>query len=160
MLTVTDNGVKIALQSHSLANTLLPKILLTAGVLAVIGGLKMLGIIGVMGVMIGVIVTLLAVGIWQFWQSKNRPQSLCGGELSLTKQGFIHQQFGKTTQYQLAPTDTIQTTGTGLAICNQQGKTLYQIQGFSEAKHCQIAQAVMNGKTIQTQAKNIKMQSN
>ena len=45
MLKVTDDGVNITLKSHAAPKPLLTQILVFAVIMAVIGGLKMLGII-------------------------------------------------------------------------------------------------------------------
>lgn len=158
MLQVLDNGVKITLQNKSLAMPLLTSIVIMGIALAVIGLLKILNIIGGLVTISLVVITILGIGFWQLSKSHKQVSSLAGGELLLTNQGFIHQHFDKTIQYQLQPNDSIQLTDSHLLIYNPQGKMLYHIQGFSEPQHATIAQAVLQGKTIKTQGKAIKMQ--
>ncbi len=159
MLKVTDDGINVSLNPAPTANPLLTQVLLYAVFMAVIGGLKMLGVIsaGIMALLVVVIVA--GMGVWYFLQHKNTTKTLSGGELRLTTKGFTHYQLGKTTQYQLTPQNSVHIEGHTMAIRDAQGKALYHIHGFSDPKHLEIAHAVLQGKTIKTQGKSITMQS-
>lgn len=160
MLKVTDDGVKIALEPQLKTPFPLRELLVLA-VLFFINTIlcvelhlysrEMMAILNVVILMISFVI--------QQWRRKHQPKILSGGDLLLTSKQFVHNLFGTTTQYQLQATDNVNLMGDVLTISNQQGKVLYQIQGFSEPKQLEVAQAVLSGKTIATQTKAIKMQS-
>lgn len=105
---------------------------------------------------INVMIFLLSYALY-YYRKRHQPTYLSGGDLLLTSKAFTHTSLGKVTQYQLQATDKVNLIGDTLTINNQQGKTRYQIQGFSDPKQLEVAHAVLNGKTIQTQGKAIRM---
>lgn len=105
---------------------------------------------------INVMIFLLSYALY-YYRKRHQSTYLSGGDLLLTSKSFTHTSLGKVTQYQLQATDKVSFTGDTLTINNQQGKTRYQIQGFSDPKQLEVAHAVLNGKTIQTQGKAIRM---
>lgn len=159
MLQVTEDGIKLTLQSKPLASSMLTQIIAVSGVLAVLGVLDMLGVISKTMLVVLVLLTLVAMAGVKVFQSKQHTPLLTGGELQILNKGFIHRQLGQTTTYQLAVDDKLVATDTCLRIADRTGKILYQIEGFSEPRHLEVAQAVLQGKQIKTQAKAIKMQN-
>lgn len=160
MLKVTDEGIKISLNSQFKTPFPLQEILILA-ILTFINsilGFELNLYSKEVTVLINVII-LAIVYCLRYWRIKHQPKILSGGDLLLTNQQLVHNAFGTRTQYQLQSNDTIQAVGETLLIKNQQDKTLYQINGFNDPKHLEVAQAVLNGKTIQTQGKAIKLQS-
>lgn len=161
MLQVTDDGVKIGLNSQGKMTSVPLQEILVFAVLnfinAILGfelDLYSREIAILMPAIIGFLILLT-----RQWRLKNQPKILSGGDLRLSNQQFEHDMFGTTTQYYLQDNDKIEVINDLLLIKNQQGKTLYQINGFSEPKHLQVAQAVLQGKAIKTQGKAIKLQS-
>lgn len=160
MLVVTENGVQVLLKQTPTPNTKLRDAILIAVLFAINGILGFwfhLYSVGV-AMLINVIIIIISASL-QTYRKRHQPAYLSGGDLLLSPNAFNHTFLGKTTNYQLTQFDNVQVTGDTLQIANNH-KILYQIQGFSEPKQLEVAQAVLNGKTIQTQGKAIKMQSN
>lgn len=161
MLVVTDNGVQVLLQQKAPPNIKLKDAIMVA-VLVAINCILGLGIKSYsMSICIGINLIILAFSIGlQVYRKRNQPVVLSGGDLLLSPHTFKHTSLGKTTQYQLTQNDKIEMKKDSLQICNAQHKILYQINGFSEPKQVEVAQAVLEGKSLKTQGKAIRMQSN
>lgn len=158
MLTVVDNGFKIKLQSANVASRQLTCILWTAIVLASVGIAIALGWLSLLTA--AVIIMLMLTGVWGYRWYHNRQSSNClsGGEIMISPKQFCHANAQQRIEYRLNDTDQIHLNEQTLSILTEAGRPLYQIQGFSDEKHAKIAQAVLQGKSIQTQAKSIRMQ--
>lgn len=161
MLVVTDNGVQLLLKPKTNLKIAWQDRLAMA-ILFAINALLSFGLhLYSVGISIFITVVIIMISfVLEAYRKRNQPVSLSGGDLVLSPNAFKHTFLGKTTQYQLDQHDKIEKHGDSLKICNGQNKTLYQIKGFSESKHLEVAQAVLEGKQIKTQAKAIKMQSN
>lgn len=158
MLVVTDNGVQLLLKPTPMPHPKLRDALLIAGLFAINGILGFGLSLYSTGIILAInLVILVLSGFLHYYRKRHQPTYLSGGDLLLTSKAFTHTSLGKVTQYQLQATDKVNLIGDTLTINNQQGKTRYQIQGFSDPKQLEVAHAVLNGKTIQTQGKAIRM---
>lgn len=158
MLTVTDNGLKIALEPTNLKSELLTHILIVGAISTVLGILMMLGWLPlIVGVSL-IIVALFGDAVWQILTHRLQPIHLSGGELLITPWHFIHYQTDKVTEYRIQPTDNLQRVDDALYIFNVHGKPLYQITGFSHYRQLEAADAVLQGNPIQLQGKTIRLQ--
>lgn len=160
MLVVTENGIKLLLKQKNLPNIKLKDSLMVAILVAIncVFGLSLKSYSMSICIGINFIILIFSIGL-QIYRKHNQPIMLSGGNLLLSPKTFIHTNLDKITQYQLTLNDTIETHGDGIQILNAHNKILYQINGFSEPKQLEVAQAVLQGKTIKTQGKAIKMQS-
>lgn len=169
MLTVNDHGVTIALQSGAPMPSRLRSVVVVAVIIAVTGGLMALSLIPTMLGAFIIVMALVGSYAWHYFAQSSDPPLLFGGDLSLKPYEFSHQAQGRTVNYRLQPTDTVhllpmdspinKSQPMALSIHRGDGKVLYQISGFSDAKHQQIAQAVLQGKSVQAQAKAIRLKS-
>lgn len=159
MLVVTDDGVKIQLAPSTPPSGTLSTIVITAILLA------LLGVAIAMGLSIG-IAMLLAVCILSgsmIWQklAKKSPSSktIVGGEVIIKPYQIEHiSHLGQKTSYPLPQQIQLVTQSSDVIITDNTGQTLLTIVGFTQPQHATIAQAVLQGKTIKTQGKSIRMQ--
>ena len=159
MLKVTDDGVHITLQPTATAPTKLTSIVLSAVIIATVAGLMAAAILPIWLGGLALLVTLVSTLVWQQRHTATKAAQLSGGALTLGAYRLSHQQFGQSTHYALAKTDTVTPDSNSITICDSAGHTIYHIQGFSDPKHCQVAAAVLQGKAIQTQVKAIRLSS-
>lgn len=169
MLTVKDDGVIITLHSHAAPYTRLGMVLVVAVIISAIGVLMALGwLSGLVGVALVLMAVIGGYG-WHWFTPKSDTVHLSGGQLRLTPYEFSHQAHGKVVNYRLEPSDSIRLlpksnttdnhTPMSLCIYRGDGKLLYQISGFSQPKHREVAQAVLQGTAVQAQGKAIRMQN-
>lgn len=159
MLKVTDEGVQILLKQTPKPNPIW-RYTLVIVVLCAINGILAFALHWYstnMAIILNIFIIILSSGLHTY-RKRQQPKTLSGGDLLLLPNGFTHRLLGKTTQYQLTQFDTVKTIGDTLQIANNH-KTVYQIQGFLEPKHLEVAHAVLEGKQIKTQAKAIQLQS-
>ena len=170
MLIVTDNGVKIQLQNSTapaMNFAIFPRIVITGLLLALVGiGLAM-------GLSVGIaIVLILAIVagaiIWQKFLANPRPllentmspHIITGGEVLITPSQIEHiSASNHKSVYPLPQYICFEIEDNQLKISDIKNLPLLVISGFQEPQHAKVTQAVLQGKTIQTQGKAIKMQS-
>lgn len=159
MLKVTDDGVLILLKQTPKPTFIWRDTLVIVGLCAINGVLAFAlhWYSTNVAIILNVFIIILSSSLHTY-RKRQQPKMLSGGDLVLSPNTFTHHFLGKTTQYQLTQFDTVKTIGDMLQIANNH-KIVYQIVGFLEPKHLEVAHAVLNGKTIATQAKAIKMQN-
>ncbi|ELA09591.1 hypothetical protein MOMA_04275 [Moraxella macacae 0408225] len=158
MLSVTDNGVKIALNHTHTTNPFLSLIITTALLLAMVGVALGLGLLSVRASIGALAVIAILSYFWRFYQQKQAIIKISGGQILVSKHQIEHTHpLGKKI-YHLQADDKFELMDNQLSVKTAQGKIRLLIVGFSQPQHAKISQAVLQGKTIQTQAKSIKMQ--
>lgn len=167
MLKVLDNGVKIQLEnkfSLPVKMALLSLVLIISVFLGIVGILFFVKLIT--SSVATLLITVIIVGFfgWQVWQkNKNQttPTLITGGEVTITPAQIEHTSAtGQKMVYPLPKNIHFESAENNLKIIDNANLPLITIQGFSSPQHITIAQAVLQGKTIKTQGKAIKMQSN
>lgn len=161
MLTVIDNGVKIQLTAEPNPNQWLTLILITAIFLSAVGVGVALGWLSVRWSIASLALIAVMSYFWQIYKQKYDFPIITGGEIIVHNKQIVHlSATGTSEQIAIAPNNSLELFDNGLNILNENGKIRYQILGFQQPQHATIAQAVLQGKTIQMQGKTIKMQSN
>ncbi|WP_019519485.1 hypothetical protein [Faucicola boevrei] len=158
MLTVTDNGVKVVLNSADTPNPFLGLLIATALLLAMVGVALGLGWLSVRASIGALAVIAVLSYFWRFYQQKQEIIKISGGQILLSKQQIDHAHPLGNKTYRLQADDRLEITDNQLTVITAQGKIRLVVLGFSQPQHAQISQAVLQGKQIQTQAKAIKMQ--
>lgn len=160
MLTVIDNGVKIQLTAEHHPQQWLSLILISAIFFFAIGIGLMLGWLSVRLSIASIALIAVLSWVWQWYRQKFDMPIITGGELIIQPHQIIHHPMvGKPQKIAIPTVDNINITDNCLIIYNEQGKIAYQILGFQQPQHIKIAEAVLQGKTIQMQGKAIRMQS-
>lgn len=159
MLTVTENGVKIALETNASANPLLPLIMAMAILLFMVGVALVWGFLSVRASIGALAVIAVMSYIWRYVKQKSEIPVITGGQVLLSAYRIEHQGLTGKKVYQIQADDVIQIHQNHLTILSK-NKPKLVITGFSQNQHIAISQSVLQGKQIQTQGKAIKMQSN
>lgn len=159
MLVVTDNGVKIQLaDAPSSAHKVMP-ILITSALLVLLGVAIAIGL--PVEIAIGVAILIIAGGfLWQKFGQKSTPtKTIAGGEITITPAQIEHiSPSGQRMVYPLPQHIDFTQSDNQLFITDKSAQPLLTISGFSQPQHLTIAQAVLQGKSIKTQGKAIRMQ--
>lgn len=170
VLTVLDDGVKIGLQPIAAGKPAWHRLwyqwtwLGMASLLAAIGAANALGwLTGAQtGIAIIVVVIASAVVNWLGRRSQagitDQPIQLSGGYLHVRKATLTHTDAtGKITPITLDNTNHLQIDGDTLQICHADGTPRCRVMGFTTPQHLHIAHAVLQGKSIQTNAKSVRL---
>lgn len=132
--------------------------------LAAIGAANVLGWLAGAQTGIAIIVVIVASAVvnWLGRRGQARitdqPIQLSGGCLHVRKGTLTHTDTtGKTTPITLDNTNYLQIDGDTLQICHADGTSRCRVMGFTTPQHLHIARAVLQGKSIQTNAKTVRL---
>lgn len=160
MLTVIDNGVKVKLELCPQPQGFLMLMMITVLLLATVGVGLALGWLSVKMSIGSIAVIAVLSWLWRYYQQRYDVPMITGGELIVTANELIHHNIlGKTQHYRIQMTDTVSILSKQqLVIMNNHGKIRYQVLGFNDPKHSEVVQAILQGKILKKQEKNIYLQ--